>query len=99
MDSNLNKIERENQWIVAFTNTSSYNSTTAQGPFESKEIAEEFAKIWNRKREEFIEKTLEEDTGGDYEFEYIIAKAVELHLSYTSKQILEEIENFMGVKE
>ena len=80
-----------NLWVVTFTCAESINSTTAQGPFESQEVAEKFADIWNKKRDEHIDKTIEEDPDGDYEFYYIKAKAVQLELSDSTKKLLEEI--------
>ena len=59
--------------------------------FESKEVAEKFAEIWNNKRDEYIDKTIGEDPHGDYEFNYIKAKAIQLELSGSTKKLLEEI--------
>ena len=80
-----------NLWVVTFTCAESIDSTTAQGPFESKEVAEKFAEIWNNKRDEYIDKTIGEDPHGDYEFNYIKAKAIQLELSGSTKKLLEEI--------
>lgn len=38
-----------NEWCVVFTRADNMHSTSVQGPFESKEIAEKFAKLWNEK--------------------------------------------------
>ena len=67
-----------NLWVVTFTCAESINSTTVQGPFESREVAEKFADIWNKKRDEYIDKTIDEDPEGDYEFNYIKAISASL---------------------
>ncbi len=81
-----------NLWCVTLTSAEHIDSTTVQGPFESQEVAEKFASIWNQKRDEYIEKTIAENPDGDYEFFYIKAKAVELRFSPMNKKLLEEIE-------
>lgn len=78
-------------WCVVMTIADHIDSTTIQGPFESKEIAVEFAVQWNKRREAFCDKTIEEDPDGDYEFNYIKAKAVQLGFSPGNKQLLDEI--------
>ena len=80
-----------NLWCVTLTSAEHIDSTSVQGPFESKEIAEEFAIMWNERRDEFIEQTIVSDTDADYYFNYIKAKAVELSISPTNEKLLEEI--------
>lgn len=87
------KIVQKEQWCVTLTSSEHIDSTTVQGPFESREIAEEFAKTWNQRRDEYIERTIEDDPDGDYEFNYIKAKAVELRFSPMNEKLLDEILN------
>ena len=80
-----------NLWCVTFTSAEHIDSTLVQGPFESEEIAKKFAETWNKKRDEFQEKTIEDDPDGDYNFNYIKAKAVQLGFSPMNKILLDEI--------
>ena len=82
-----------NLWCVTLTSSEHIDCTSVQGPFESREIAEEFAKTWNQRRDEYIERAIEDDPDGDYEFNYIKAKAVELRFSPMNEKLLDEILN------
>ena len=82
-----------NLWCVTLTSSEHIDCTSVQGPFESREIAEDFAKTWNQRRDEYIERAIEDDPDGDYEFNYIKAKAVELRFSPMNEKLLDEILN------
>lgn len=85
------KIVPKEQWCVTITSSESIHSTQTIGPFEDEKIASLFASIWNRKREEFIDKTIEENPDGDYEFPYLLAKPNKIDWTDKCKEIQEEI--------
>lgn len=79
------------QWCVTFTTAEHIDSTAISGPFDSEEIAKKFAKTWNERRDAFCDKTIEDDPDGNYEFNYIKAKAVQLGFSPMNQKLLDEI--------
>lgn len=79
------------QWAVTITLDGNINATSVQGPFESKEVAEEFAEIWNKRRDEHIDKIISDDPDGEYEFTYVKAKAIQLNITEQNQTILHEI--------
>ncbi len=80
-----------NLWCVTFTVSEYINSTDICGPFESEELAKKFAETWNKRRDAFCDKTIEDDPDGDYDFFYIKAKAVQLGFSPMNQKLLDEI--------
>ena len=85
------QIVPKEMWCVTFTLDGSIDATSVQGPFDSEEIANLFATIWNRKREEFIDKTIEANPDGDHYFPYIKAKPNKLDWSEKFNEIQTEI--------
>ena len=87
------KIVPIEQWCVGITKSGSYNHEVGiQGPFNTEIEAKIFASIWNRKRDEFIEKTLEENPDNeDLEFPYLKANAYKLEISDKNDLILKEM--------
>lgn len=91
--NDLYKIVPKEQWCVGITTSGSYNHEVGiQGPFNNEFEAKLFADIWNRKRDEFIDKTLEEDPDNeDLEFPYLKANAYKLEISDKNDLILKEM--------
>ncbi len=89
-EKHFNIVPKE-QWCVTITSSESIHITQTIGPFEDEKIASLFASIWNRKREEFIDKTIEENPDGDYEFPYLLAKPNKIDWTDKCKEIQEEI--------
>ena len=87
------KIVPNEQWCVGITTSGSYTHEVGiQGPFDTEMEAKIFASIWNRKRDEFIEKTLEENPDNeDLEFPYLKANAYKLEISDKNDLILKEM--------
>ncbi len=87
------KIVPKEQWCVGITTSGSCNHEVGiQGPFNTEMEAKIFASIWNRKRDEFIEKTLEENPDNeDLEFPYLKANAYKLVISDKNDLILKEM--------
>lgn len=91
------QIVPKEQWCVIITVSEEINSAQTIGPFDSEEIANLFATIWNRKREEFIDKTIEANPDGDHYFPYMKAKSNKLDWSEKCGEIRTEI--FEALKE
>lgn len=91
------QIVPKEQWCVIITVSEEINSAQTIGPFDSEEIANLFATIWNRKREEFIDKTIEANPDGDHYFPYMKAKPNKLDWSEKCNEIQTEI--FEALKE
>ena len=91
------QIVPKEQWCVIITVSEEINSAQTIGPFDSEEIANLFATIWNRKREEFIYKTIEANPDGDHYFPYMKAKPNKLDWSEKCNEIQTEI--FEALKE
>ena len=91
------QIVPKEQWCVIITVSEEINSAQTIGPFDSEEIANLFATIWNRKREEFIDKTIEANPDGDHYFPYMKAKPNKLDWSEKCNEIQTEI--FKALKE
>lgn len=91
------QIVPKEQWCVVITVSEEINSAQTIGPFDSEEIANLFATIWNRKREEFIDKTIEANPDGDHYFPYMKAKSNKLDWSEKCNEIQTEI--FEALKE
>ena len=91
--NDLYKIVPKEQWCVGITTSGSYNHEVGiQGPFNNEFEAKLFADIWNRKRDEFIDKTLEENPDSeDLEFPYLKANAYKLEISDKNDLILKEM--------
>ena len=87
------KIIPKEQWCVTMTLDGNINATAGQGPFESKEIAEKFADIWNRMRDDEIEQIITNEPDKEYSFLYIKAKAIPLSISEKNLGIMKEIED------
>lgn len=87
------KIVPKEQWCVTMTLYGNINATVGQGPFESKEIAEKFADIWNRMRDDEIEQIITNEPDKDHNFLYIKAKAIPLSISEKNLGIIKEIED------
>ena len=85
------QIVPKEQWCVTITVSEEIDSTQTIGPFDSEEIANLFATIWNRKREEFIDKIIEANPDGDYDFPYLKAKSNKLDWSEKCDEIQTEI--------
>lgn len=85
------QIVPKEQWCVIITVSEEINSAQTIGPFDSEEIANLFATIWNRKREEFIDKTIEANPDGDHYFPYMKAKSNKLDWSEKCGEIRTEI--------
>ena len=87
------KIVPKEQWCVGITTSGSYNHEVGiQGPFNNELEAKLFADIWNRKRDEFIDKTLAENPDNDdLEFPYLKANAYKLEISGKNNLILKEM--------
>lgn len=85
------QIVPKEQWCVIITVSEEINSAQTIGPFDSEEIANLFATIWNRKREEFIDKTIEANPDGDHYFPYMKAKSNKLDWSEKCDEIRTEI--------
>jgi len=87
------KIVPKEQWCVGITASGSYSHEVGiQGPFNNELEAKIFADIWNRKRDEFIDKTLEENPNNDdLEFPYLKANAYKLEISDKNDLILKEM--------
>ena len=85
------QIVPKEQWCVIITVSEEINSAQTIGPFDSEEIANLFATIWNRKREDFIDKTIEADPDGDHYFPYMKAKSNKLDWSEKCNEIQTEI--------
>ena len=87
------KIVPKEQWCVGITASGSYNHEVGiQGPFNTEMEAKLFADIWNRKRDEFIDKTLAENPDNDdLEFQYLKANAYKLEISGKNDLILKEV--------
>ena len=90
------KIVPKEQWCVTITFSESINGTQTIGPFDDEKIAELFATIWNRKRDEFIDKTIADDPDGDHEFPYMKAKANRIDWSDKCEEIRNEIFETLG---
>lgn len=91
------QIVPKEQWCVIITVSEEINSAQTIGPFDSEEIANLFATIWNRKREDFIDKTIEANPDGDHYFPYMKAKPNKLDWSEKCNEIQTEI--FEALKE
>ena len=91
------QIVPKEQWCVIITVSEEINSAQTIGPFDSEEIANLFATIWNRKREEFIDKTIEANPDDDHYFPYMKAKPNKLDWSEKCNEIQTEI--FEALKE
>ena len=87
------KIVPKEQWCVTMTLDGNINATAGQGPFESKEIAEKFADIWNRMREDEIDQIITNEPDKEHSFLYIKAKAIPLSISEKNLGIMKEIED------
>ena len=85
------KIVPKEQWCVSITSFESIHNTQTIGPFDDEKTAALFASIWNRKRDEFIDKTIEEDPDGDHEFPYLKAKPNKLDWTDKCEEIRNEI--------
>lgn len=85
------QIVPKEQWCVIITVSEEINSAQTIGPFDSEEIANLFATIWNRKREEFIDKIIEANPDGDHYFPYMKAKSNKLDWSEKCGEIRTEI--------
>ena len=85
------QIVPKEQWCVIITVFEEINSAQTIGPFDSEEIDNLFATIWNRKREEFIDKTIEANPDGDHYFPYMKAKSNKLDWSEKCNEIQTEI--------
>ena len=85
------QIVPKEQWCVIITVSEEINSAQTIGPFDSEEITNLFATIWNRKREEFIDKTIEANPDGDHYFPYMKAKSNKLDWSEKCNEIQTEI--------
>lgn len=87
------KIVPNEQWCIGIITSGSYTHEVGiQGPFNTEMEAKIFASIWNRKRDEFIEKTLEENPDNeDLEFPYLKANAYKLVISDKNDLILKEM--------
>ena len=85
------QIVPKEQWCVIITVSEEINSAQTIGPFDSEEIANLFATIWNRKREEFIDKTIEANPDGDHYFPFMKAKPNKLDWSEKCNEIQTEI--------
>ncbi len=85
------RIVPKEQWCVTITTSDSINSTTVIGPFENEKVATLFATIWNRKRDEFIDKTIEDNPDKEYNFLYIKANPNKIDWSEQCDEIREEI--------
>ena len=91
------QIVPKEQWCVIITVSEEINSAQTIGPFDSEEIANLFATIWNRKREEFIDKTIEANPDDDHYFPYMKAKPNKLDWTEKCNEIQTEI--FEALKE
>ena len=85
------KIVPKEQWCVSITSFESIHNTQTIGPFDDEKTAALFASIWNRKRDEFIDKTIEEDPDGEHEFPYLLAKPNKLDWTDKCEEIRNEI--------
>ena len=85
------QIVPKEQWCVTITVSEEIDSTQTIGPFDSEETANLFATIWNRKREESIDKIIEANPDGDYDFPYLKAKSNKLDWSEKCDEIRIEI--------
>ena len=85
------QIVPKEQWCVTITVSEEIDSTQTIGPFDSEETANLFATIWNRKREESIDKIIEANPDGDYDFPYLKAKSNKLDWSEKCDEIQIEI--------
>lgn len=87
------KIVPKEQWCVGITTSGSdTHEVGIQGPFNTEMEAKIFADIWNKKRDEFIDKTLEENPDNeDLEFPYLKANAYKLEISDKNVLILKEM--------
>lgn len=86
------KIVQKEQWCVGITTSGSYSHQVGiQGPFNSELEAKIFADIWNRKRDEFIDKTIEENPDEELEFPYLLAKPYKLEVSEKNLVIMDEM--------
>lgn len=81
----------QEQWVVAITRYEYIDVTSVIGLFESEEIAQQFGKIWNRRRDESIDKVIAEEPDADYDFPYVKAKAVNLVSMNICQEIMDEI--------
>lgn len=87
-----NKIISKEQWCVAITTSGSYNHEVGiQGPFNNELEAKLFADIWNRKRDEFIDKTISESDDPDIYIPYLKANAYKLEISDKNRAIMDEM--------
>lgn len=87
------QIVPKEQWCVTMTLDGNINATAGQGPFESKKIAEKFADIWNRMRDDEIEQIITNEPDKEHSFFYIKAKAIPLSISEKNLGIMKEIED------
>ena len=85
------QIVPKEQWCVTITVSEEIDSTQTIGPFDSEETTNLFATIWNRKREESIDKIIEANPDGDYDFPYLKAKSNKLDWSEKCDEIQIEI--------
>ena len=88
----LYKIVPKEQWCVGITVSGSYNHEVGiQGPFNNEFEAKLFADIWNRKRDEYIDKVISESDDPDVYIPYLKANAYKLEISDKNDLILKEM--------
>ena len=90
--NDLYKIVPKEQWCVGITTSGSYaHNVGIQGPFNNEFEAKLFADIWNRKRDEYIEKVVAEHQEEELDIPYMLAKPYKLEISEGNKCILNEM--------
>ena len=86
------KIVPKEQWCVGITTSCSYaHNVGIQGPFNNELEASIFTDIWNRKRDEYIEKVVAEHPDEELDIPYMLAKHYKLEISEGNKCIIDEM--------
>ena len=86
------KIVPKEQWCVGITTSGSFaHNVGIQGPFNTELEASIFADIWNRKRDEYIEKVVVEHPDEELDIPFLLAKHYKLEISEGNKDILDEM--------
>lgn len=84
--------EEEEQWGVTITHDGNINATQIIGPFNNELEAKVFADIWNQRRDQFIEKTIEENPDNEnLEFPYLKANPTKIEISEKNQSIVDEM--------
>ena len=86
------KIVPKEQWCVGITTLGGFaHNVGIQGTFNNELEASIFADIWNRKRDEYIEKVNVEHPDEELDIPFLLAKHYKLEISEGNKDVLDEM--------